>query len=194
MEGECMMSETNAATDLGALLTNPIWPTAVLWVLLLLSGAIAFSAWQRQPYQRTPRAIGIWLLRLAMGVMWWQQSLWKIPPNYDGLLYWMKQVGAHAAVPLQSYLFDRLMLPNIALFGPLIYALEALIGVSLMLGVLTRIASLLGLLMALNLWLGLYSAPGEWPWTYGYLIVIQALFLIDPPGRCLGLDSRYSIV
>ncbi len=189
-----MMSEPNAATDLWALLTNPIWPTAVLWVLLLLSGAIAFSAWQRQPYQRTPRGIGIWLLRLAMGVMWWQQSLWKIPPNYDGLLYWMKQVVAHAAVPLQSYLYDRLMVPNIAVFGPLIYALEVLIGVSLMLGVLTRISSLLGLLMALNLWFGLYSAPGEWPWTYGYLIVIQALFVIDPPGRCLGLDSRYSIV
>ena len=36
--------------------------------------------------------------------------------------------------------------------------------------------------MGLNLWLGLYSAPGEWPWTYMFLIIIQALFIIDPPG------------
>ncbi|MBS0562654.1 MAG: DoxX family protein, partial [Proteobacteria bacterium] len=45
------------------------------------------------------------------------------------------------------------------------------------------------LAMALNLWLGLYSAPGEWPWTYFFLIVIQAWFAIDPPGRALGFDA-----
>ena len=48
----------------------------------------------------------------------------------------------------------------------------------------------LGLLMGLNLWFGLYSAPGEWPWTYGFLIIVQMLFIIDPPGRCLGLDDK----
>jgi uncharacterized membrane protein YphA (DoxX/SURF4 family) len=64
-----------------------------------------------------------------------------------------------------------------------------LIGVSLIVGLQTRWLSLLGLLMGLNLWLGLYSAPGEWPWTYGFLIIIQILFVIDPPGRCLGLHK-----
>ena len=82
------------------------------------------------------------------------------------------------------------MVPNIGVTGPLVYLTEALIGVSLMFGLLTRWSSLLGLLMALNLWFGLYSAPNEWPWTYGYLMVIQALFVIDPPGRCLGWDRR----
>ena len=48
--------------------------------------------------------------------------------------------------------------------------------------------------MALNLWLGLYSAPGEWPWTYGFLIIIQALFVLDPPGRCLGLEARHRTI
>jgi uncharacterized membrane protein YphA (DoxX/SURF4 family) len=184
-----MKPEPNAASDLLALLTTPAWPTAVLWVLLLLSCAIALRARQRQPRQYDARAIGVWLLRLVMGVMWWQQSLWKVPPNYDGLVYWMKQIVAHAAIPLQASLVDRIVLPNIAVFAPLVYAVEVLIAVSLMLGVLTRVAALLGLLMALNLWFGLYSAPNEWPWTYGYLIVIQALWVIDPPGRCLGLEN-----
>ena len=184
----------NPAEDALAFLTRPVWTTPIFWLLLVGSLGIAIRVWRHAPTRKPLHDPAIWLLRLLVGSMWWQQSLWKIPPNYDGLLYWMKQVVAHAAVPLQAYLYDRLMVPNIAVFGPLIYALEVLIGVSLMLGVLTRIASLLGLLMALNLWFGLYSAPGEWPWTYGYLIVIQALFLIDPPGRCLGLDSRYSIV
>jgi len=129
------------------------------------------------------------VLRLIMGTMWWQQSLWKIPPNYDGLVFWMKQMVAHSSIPLQAWMVDQFVIPNIGLFGPLVYLLEVLIGVSLMLGVFTRVFAGLGLLMALNLWVGLYSAPNEWPWTYGYLIVIQALFLLDPPGRRLGLEK-----
>jgi hypothetical protein len=65
---------------------------------------------------------------------------------------------------------------------------ELAIAVSLLLGLLSRAGALLGLLMGLNLWLGLYSAPGEWPWTYMFLVMIQAWFVIDPPGRMLGLD------
>jgi uncharacterized membrane protein YphA (DoxX/SURF4 family) len=185
-------SEPSPFSDLLAFLSAPIWPTPVYWVLLIASVGIAFSAWQRLPAQRSARSVGIWLPRLIMGTMWWQQSLWKIPPNYDGLLFWMKQIVAHSSIPLQAAVFDRLVVANIAVFGPAVYLLEVLIGVSLMLGVFTRLFALLGLLMALNLWIGLYSAPGEWPWTYGYLIVIQGLFVIDPPGRCLGLEAPAS--
>jgi uncharacterized membrane protein YphA (DoxX/SURF4 family) len=70
-------------------------------------------------------------------------------------------------------------------FGPLVYAVEVAICVSLILGVATR----LGAAMALNLWLGLYNASGEWPWTYMFLVVIQLIYLIDPPGRSLGVDA-----
>jgi hypothetical protein len=58
-----------------------------------------------------------------------------------------------------------------------------------MLGLLSRAGAVLGLLMGMNLWLGLYSAPGEWPWTYMFLVMIQGLFVIDPPGRVLGADT-----
>ncbi len=43
--------------------------------------------------------------------------------------------------------------------------------------------------MGINLWLGLYNVPGEWPWTYMFLVVIQLIYLIDPPGRSLGFDA-----
>jgi hypothetical protein len=57
-----------------------------------------------------------------------------------------------------------------------------------MLGLCSRLGALAGVGMAVNLWLGLYSAPGEWPWTYFFLVVLQLLFLVDPPGRSLGVD------
>ena len=82
----------------------------------------------------------------------------------------------------------RELKPRITVFGPLVYAIEVLIGVSLMLGLFSRAGATLGALMAINLWLGLYSAPGEWPWTYGFLVIIQLLFVLDPPGRSLGAD------
>jgi hypothetical protein len=40
-----------------------------------------------------------------------------------------------------------------------------------------------------GLWLGLYNANGEWPWTYMFLVVLELLFLIDAPGRSLGIDA-----
>ncbi len=184
-----MTPRPNPAQDLLQFLTTSGWPTAVFWLLLLASCAIALVSWRRHPAQRTARHVAIWLLRLLVGGMWWQQSLWKIPPNYDGLIHWMKEQVAHAAIPLQSTLVDQVVLPNIAVFGPLVYLVEVAIGVSLILGLLTRAGALLGALMGINLWLGLYSAPGEWPWTYMFLIVVQALFILDPPGRSLGLDA-----
>ena len=178
----------NPAYDVLGFLTKPAWPTAPFWLLLIGSCVVAAIVIRRQPGQRTVRDVAIWLLRLIVGVMWWQQSLWKIPPNYDGLIYWMKQMVDHAAIPLQSELVARIVLPNIAVFGPLVYLTEVGIGISLMLGVCSRLGALAGVGMAINLWLGLYSAPGEWPWTYFFLVVIQLLFLLDPPGRSLGVD------
>jgi uncharacterized membrane protein YphA (DoxX/SURF4 family) len=179
--------QTLLTTCLG-FLTKPAWPTALFWLLLIGSFVIAAVVIRRQPGQRTVRDVAIWLLRLIVGVMWWQQSLWKIPPNYDGLIYWLKQMVDHAAIPLQSELLARIVLPNIAVFAPLVYLTEVGIGISLMLGLCARLGALAGVGMAVNLWLGLYSAPGEWPWTYFFLVVIQLLFLVDPPGRSLGVD------
>src|SRR3984893_7961472 len=170
--------------------TDKLWFTIIFWLLLLCSAAIALQAWRTDPAQRNARHIGIGLLRFIVACMWWQQSLWKIPPHYDwGLIHWMQEMVEHASTELQSVLVRDLVLPNIAVFGPLVYAIEVAIAVSLMLGVVTRVGAALGAVMAINLWLGLYNAPGEWPWTYMFLVVIQLIFVIDPPGRSLGVDA-----
>jgi uncharacterized membrane protein YphA (DoxX/SURF4 family) len=179
----------NPLADTIHFLTQPGWFTPVFWLLLLASTGLAVAGWARDPAQRTARNLGIWVLRVLTGAMWWQQTLWKIPPNYDGLKYWMQQEADHAAIPLQGRLVGSIVIPEIAIFGPLVYAIELVIGASLLLGLCSRAGAVLGLLMALNLWLGLYSAPGEWPWTYMFLIIIMAGFAIDPPGPALGADA-----
>jgi uncharacterized membrane protein YphA (DoxX/SURF4 family) len=169
---------------------DKFWFTVIFWLLILGSAVVAWSVWRSDPAQRTVRHVGIGLLRFVVACMWWQQSLWKIPPHWDwGLIHWMEEMVAHASTELQSVLVRDLVLPNIALFGPLVYAIEVAIAVSLILGLLTRAGAALGALMAVNLWLGLYNAPGEWPWTYMFLVVIQLLFVADPPGRSLGIDA-----
>src|SRR4051812_47310188 len=179
----------NPLDDAVHFLTQSAWFTPVFWLLLLGSVVIAGLAWRVDPAQRNARAVGLWVLRVLVGCMWWQQTLWKIPPHFDGLRYWMQQEADHAAVPLLSDFVSGLVLPYLSLFGPLVYLTELAIGVSLLLGLLSRAGALLGALMAINLWLGLYSADNEWPWTYMFLVIIQLRFVIDPPGRLLGADA-----
>jgi uncharacterized membrane protein YphA (DoxX/SURF4 family) len=182
----------NPLYDAVQFLTKPGWFTPVFWLLLLASVVVAILVWRQQPEQRTARYLGVWGLRVLMGSMWWQQTLWKIPPNFGGLQYWMQQEADHAAIALQGALVRDVVLPNLGVFGPLVYLVELLIGVSLLLGLFSRVGATLGLLMGLNLWLGLYSAEGEWPWTYMFLVMIQAWFVIEPPGRVLGTDVLLS--
>jgi uncharacterized membrane protein YphA (DoxX/SURF4 family) len=180
----------NPLTDALSFLADASLPRPVFLLLLLGSAAPALFTWRRDPAQRSIRHIGVGVLRVIVGTMWWQQSLWKVPPHYDwGLIHWMQEMVEHASTQLQSALVRDIVLPNIAVFGPLVYAIEVAIAVSLILGLATRLGALLGALMAINLWLGLYNAPGEWPWTYMFLVVLQLIYLIDPPGRSLGVDA-----
>jgi hypothetical protein len=186
-------------TDVWGFLTEPSWTTAVFWLLLVASAALAARAWTASPAQRSPTRLGDWLLRLVVGAMWWQQSLWKLPPYYTddptapfgttGLAYWMGQMAEYAPFELQARLVKDVVLAHFYIFAPIVYLTEVAIALSLMLGLLTRLGGLAGFLMALNLWAGLYVAPHEWPWTYFFLIVIQALYTLHPPGRSLGADT-----
>ena len=180
--------------DFAHFMMKPAWFTYAFWVLLAASVIIAVLAWRRHPEQRRVACAGSWLLRVLVGGMWWQQTLWKIPPDYDGLKYWMQQQVDHASTALQSAFVAHIVLPNLSFFAPLVYLIELAISVTLLLGLFSRAGALLGIAMALNLWLGLYSAPGEWPWTYMFLVIIEAQFIIDPPGQRLGADALWGVV
>jgi uncharacterized membrane protein YphA (DoxX/SURF4 family) len=188
----------NPFSDALHFLVQPAWTTVVYWLLLLASSAIAIQAWRTIASQRCWSHVGNWLCRLFVGTMWWQQTLWKLPPLYtdnpsdplnSGLHYWMTREGQSAAIPLQADFVNHLVLPNFYLFAPIVYGLEVLTAVSLILGLFVRLWGIIGALQVLNLWLGLYNAEGEWPWTYFFLLVLMVIFTLHRYGRSLGLDA-----
>ena len=179
----------NPLYDVLMFLAQPAWTTAIFWLLLLGSIAIAVYVYCSIPGQRSIEHIGNWAIRLLIGCMWWQQSLWKLPPDYTGLAYWMGLMGRHAAIPLQADFVNNIVLPHLYVFAPLVYGFEVLTAVSLILGLFARLGGAIGALQIANLWLGLYSAPGEWPWTYFFLLLLLASFWLHHYGRSLGLDA-----
>jgi hypothetical protein len=176
-------------SDLFDFLTKADWPTPLYWLLLLGSIGIAVHVFRRSSDQRTLEHVGNWAFRLVIGSMWWQQTLWKLPPQYGGLRYWVEQEGKSAFLTLQADFVNNFVLPNFLLVAPIVYVMEALTGASLMLGVGVRLWGIIGVLQIVNLWLGLYNAQGEWPWTYFFLIVLQLIFALHRYGRSLGIDA-----
>src|SRR6201982_105050 len=188
----------NPLSDALHFLVQPAWMTLIYWLRLLGSIACALRAWRSIPSQRSWSQVGDWLCRLFIGTMWWQQTLWKLPPWYtdnpadplnSGLHYWMTREGQSAAIPLQADFVNHIVLPHFYLFAPIVYGLEVLTAVSLMLGLFVRLWGVIGALQVLNLWLGLYNAEGEWPWTYFFLLVLMVIFALHRYGRSLGLDA-----
>jgi uncharacterized membrane protein YphA (DoxX/SURF4 family) len=187
----------NPCADTLAFLTRNQWPIYVFWLLLLASIGIAVVNLLQDPAQRTGRHVWMWVARLFIGGLWWQQTLWKLPPTYTdspdgvsgGLHYWLGEMVQHSAFGFQSWLVEKVVQPHFYVFAPQVYAIEVIIAVSLLLGVLTRLGGLLGALMALNLWLGLYRASYEWPWAYFFLIMLQTNFVVLHAGRSLGFDA-----
>jgi uncharacterized membrane protein YphA (DoxX/SURF4 family) len=150
---------------------------------------IAYRAFNSFADQRSSATLVQWIVRLIVGCMWWQQSLWKVPPNFDGLRYWTEQMVEHAAFPIHGRLVKDVVLANFAPFAYLVYFTEVAVAVSLILGLFVRAGSVVGALLILNLYFGLYRSPAEWPWTYVFLILLMVLFAVGRVGRSLGADA-----
>jgi uncharacterized membrane protein YphA (DoxX/SURF4 family) len=163
---------------------------ALFWVLLIVSILMAIRNWREDPSQRTGRHLGIWLVRVLIGCMWFQGMLWKLPlPVSDGLQYWTGQESTNAAFEFHRTFLKDTVLTNMTVFGPIVFVAELVFAGSLMLGLAVRFVSVLGVLYVLQLWLGLYDNSSEWPWTYMFLALLMFLFAVEGAGRSLGFDA-----
>jgi hypothetical protein len=165
---------------------------ALFWALLIAGIGFAIRNWREDPTQRTGRHFGMWFVRVLVGCMWFEGMLWKLPlPVSDGLQYWTEQEATRAAFEIHRTLVKDFLLPNLHLFGPLVFLAELTFAASMILGAAVRLVGVLAIVFVLQLWLGIYlpGEPAEWPWSYIFLAMLMFLFSLHAAGRSLGLDA-----
>ena len=101
----------------------------------------------------------------------------------------MQQEVQHPTVQAYKDFLVGVMIPHWTFFGWMTLVTETFIGVTLILGLFTRLGSLVAIGMALNITIGIVSVPHEWVWTYVMLVALPVLFLLAGAGRSFGLDS-----
>ena len=159
---------------------------------MLDSIVIAVWNWKEDPTQRTGRHIGICVVRVLIGCMWFEGMLWKLPlPLSGGLQYWTEQEATRAAFELHRVFVKDFLLPHLSVFGPIVFLAELTFATSLILGLAVRFVSVLSIAFVLQLWLGIYRPgdPAEWPWSYIFLAMLMFLFALEGAGRYHGLDA-----
>lgn len=135
------------------------------------------------------------LIRIVYGLLWWQQSKWKVPSDDfgrisgGGLWYWVHQEIQYPTVPAFKDFLVNVMIPYWTFFGWMTLITETFIGATLMLGLFTRLGSLVAIGMAVNITIGILSVPHEWVWTYTMLVMFPVVFLLTDAGRSFGLDA-----
>jgi hypothetical protein len=113
----------NPFFDAGTFLIQGGWTTLFFWLLLAGSILIAVTNLIRDEAQRSIRHFVTWALRVCIGAMWWQQSLWKLPPTYTdhpdgsgGLMQWMKAMTVYASSEVQRDFVKNVVLPHFYFF------------------------------------------------------------------------------
>jgi len=167
-----------------------------------LSGAsIAGStATLRAGYATVAAMTVLALARAALGVVWYHETLWKLPwnnygcrPTFElkgsGLCDWVGREIANPPFGLYHSFLVNLIGPNIRFVGFGVWLAETVVAALLFLGLFTRLGGLLGTLQALNLLIGLWNVPGEWRSAYVMLLALNLICLAVPVGRFLGADQ-----
>jgi uncharacterized membrane protein YphA (DoxX/SURF4 family) len=92
---------------------------------------------------------------------------------------------------LNGLLLDNLFIPNIRVFGWLVWIFEFTVFLSMALGLFTRLGALAAIGIIGQLYIGLANIPRpfEWEWTYGAILALSIAMLGAAAGRTFGLDG-----
>jgi uncharacterized membrane protein YphA (DoxX/SURF4 family) len=130
------------------------------------------------------------LLRIYLGVIFllavWPKLQEDFTPHLIGFL---EKVALARGHPFYQEFVQRVVLPNASLFATLVTWGELLVGLTLVLGLLTRLSAAVALLLLVNY----MFAKGAWFWepssNDAALAAISVALLIGAAGRTFGLDA-----
>ncbi len=129
------------------------------------------------------------LARIFYGLLWFQQIGWKMPPDFGGLRTDVVREVHYTILPGYSSIIQNIFLTHFSILGTFVWTAELLVGVSLLLGLFSRLGAALALLLSIQLYVGIAYAPGEWYGAYGMLLMLSLILLAVPSGRRLGIDQ-----
>jgi thiosulfate dehydrogenase (quinone) large subunit len=130
------------------------------------------------------------LLRVYLGVVFLIAVLPKLREDFTpGLTGFVERMAMERSHLFYREFLQEVVLPNAHLFAVLVTWGELLVGVSLILGLMTRLSATVALLLTVNY----MFAKGAWPWTPSSndaaFAAISLALVIGAAGRTLGLDS-----
>jgi uncharacterized membrane protein YphA (DoxX/SURF4 family) len=92
---------------------------------------------------------------------------------------------------INGALLDNVIIPNIQVFGWVVWLAEFWIFISMLLGLFTRLGAFVSILVSAQLFISLANIPRpyEWEWSYGTIILLSIALLGAASGRFFGVDS-----
>jgi uncharacterized membrane protein YphA (DoxX/SURF4 family) len=118
---------------------------------------------------------------------------------HGGFQDYLHDFITNTAVSFYRPLLSGLVLPHAVVLGYTVGAVETFLGISLLLGLWVRPASVLGVLYMLNLTLATWWGPGHGAPVWRYfgaeldhvpLLLLFVIFLAADAGKVWGLDGR----
>jgi uncharacterized membrane protein YphA (DoxX/SURF4 family) len=118
---------------------------------------------------------------------------------HGGFQDYLHDFITNTAVSFYRPLLSGLVLPHAVVLGYTVGAIETFLGISLLLGLWVRPASVLGVLYMLNLTLATWWGPGHGAPVWRYfgaeldhvpLLLLFVIFLAADAGKVWGLDGR----
>ncbi len=130
------------------------------------------------------------LLRVYLGVIFlvaaWPKLRGDFTPELTGFL---QKVALENGHPFYREFVQRVLLPNASLFATVVTWGELLVGLTLLLGLITRFSAGVALVLTVNYML----AKGAWLWTPSSndaaFAIISLALLIGAAGRTFGVDA-----
>ena len=88
------------------------WLLTVLYLALLIASiAIAYRNWRQNASQRTMEHLATWFMRVMIGTMWYQGSIWKLPlPVAGGFRASIAPMSQYAAFDFFKWIVNNIFL------------------------------------------------------------------------------------
>ena len=144
---------------------------------------------RRLPTDGAGARAGVAFIRILFGLLWLTQASWKTPPDFGALKYFTSFAYRKPVFAPYGFVVEKVVIPNISIFGYLVIVLEASLGAFLILGLATRFWAVVGMAQTLAIALSVLNAPHEWSWAYYMMFAGHVAILATAAGRSFGLDG-----